>query len=217
METFFAYLFLAPLTAVFFGFLIWLFPAVLLRDRLSQFQIRPFVFFVTGYVFTVVLAIYLLASQLWVAPIAGTLASLGLVWVVRDQWRRRRPAWAEKVFGARRVKGTQAQAGPYPTPGQQFPGGYPGQQTAPGQPGHPYYGPPVPPGAPQPPGYPQWSGTQPQPGQPQPGQPWPGQAWPGQPPQGPQPGQRGPQGPLPAPEWPGGQPWASAQPGQGDA
>ncbi|MCK9893269.1 hypothetical protein [Frankia sp. AgB32] len=220
MATFFAYLFLAPLTAVFFGFLIWLFPAMLLRDRMSQFRIRPFAFFVTGYVFTVVQAIYLLVSRVWIAPIAGTVASLGLVWVARDQWRRRRPAGAGKLFRARRGTGQPSPADPNAAPGQQQPPwGYQGQPPAPGHPvppGHPYYGPPVPPGAPQPPGYPQWSGNPPPPGQPGPAQSWSGQSWPGQPSQGPQPGQQGPQGSSPAPGWAGGKPWYP-QPGPGGA
>ncbi|THJ76306.1 hypothetical protein [Candidatus Frankia alpina] len=195
MEAFFGYLFVAPLTAGFFGFLIWLIPAILLRERIGTIQVRPFAFFVTGYVFTIVLTLYLLIARSWVGPIAGTVASLGLVWLIRDQWLRRKPPASRKVArrGGPPQPGQPGSAGP-----QQV--GYPGQPI--GQPG--YAGQPRYPGQPGQPGY---SGQPGYPGVPgYPAQP----VHPGHPAQPPQPGQPGYQGPRPAaqpggapPGWPG--------------
>lgn len=167
MAAFLGYLFFAPLTALFFGFLIWLVPAILLRntDVVSRLNLRPFAFFVTGYVFSGLMALYLLVLDAGhdVAPAAGAVASLALLWAVRRQWRRHRPLGTRQVASRRR-------GGPV----QPVQPGYPGPPVQPGyphQPGHPY--PPMPQAGPVargPSGYPETAGySLTQPDQPRPG------------------------------------------------
>ncbi|WP_462204057.1 hypothetical protein, partial [Frankia sp. CcWB3] len=167
MTAFFGYLFFAPLTALFFGFLIWLVPAILLRntDVVSRLNLRPFAFFVTGYVFSGLMALYLLVLDAGhdVAPAAGVVASLALVWAVRRQWRRHRPLGTRQVASMRRDGPVQPGQPGYPGP--PVPSGYPHQ------PGHPY--PPRPQAGPVargPSGYPEAAGYSPtRPDQPGPG------------------------------------------------
>ncbi|CAO5193367.1 conserved membrane hypothetical protein [Frankia sp. AiPs1] len=169
MANFFGFLFVAPLAAAFFGFLIWLLPAIVLRNRISEFRIRPFVFFVSGYLFTLVLTISLIFSEHSVAPFAGTVASLGLVWVIRDQWRRRRPPSRRQPAGPQQPGQTPGQA--FPPGAQGYPGapGYPAGPGSAGQSGYPGPGQPGAPGFSGQPGYPGQFG---QPGRfGQPGQP----------------------------------------------
>ncbi|KDA42566.1 hypothetical protein [Frankia sp. BMG5.23] len=185
MAAFLGYLFFAPLTALFFGFLIWLVPAILLRntDVVSRLNLRPFAFFVTGYVFSGLMALYLLVLDAGhdVAPAAGAVASLALLWAVRRQWRRHRPLGTRQVASRRRGGPVQPVQQGYPGPPVQpgYPGppvqpGYPGPPVQPGyphQPGHPY--PPMPQAGPVargPSGYPETAGySLTQPDQPRPG------------------------------------------------
>jgi len=189
LEQFFGFLIFSPLTAAVFGVGIWILPAVFLRDLLTRMRLRFFHFFVTGYAFIAIMAVYLLVIGSKVkaedgggrhhqaGPIVGMLVSLALAWWIQHLLRRRFP----------------------PPP----PGGPP-QPTYPGVGrtgyGHPGYG-PVPPGYPQHPGYPL-------PG-PQPGQPIP----PGQPPHPVPPAQ--PPGQVTSRDSPHAQgvPWAVPPPG----
>ncbi|MCK9898868.1 hypothetical protein CC117_15380 [Parafrankia colletiae] len=170
MATFFEYLVFAPLTAAFFGFLVWLFVAIILRRVVERIRIRPVVFFVTGYAFIGLLSIYQLVGydDPDVAPLLGTVASLVLVLAVRRWWRGRRGSTTVARFN--RASGPRAGAGSLGGPASSG-GPHPGQQPA--DPGHP--GPVEQPGQPGQAGYPGFPG---QPGHtPQPGQ----QGRPGQP------------------------------------
>ncbi|EFC81468.1 hypothetical protein [Parafrankia sp. EUN1f] len=169
MATFFEYLVFAPLTATFFGFLLWLFVAIVLRRVVERVRFRPIVFFVTGYAFIGVLSVYQLIGyeDHDVAPLLGTVASLVLVVLVSRWWRGRR--------GSRTVARFNRATGPQPGSrllggpvgyGTAQPGGVPGVPGAPGAPGAaetpgvpgapgvagPYGGPYGPPGYPPYPG-----------------------------------------------------------------
>ncbi|ONH26767.1 hypothetical protein [Pseudofrankia asymbiotica] len=156
IKQFFGYLIFSPLTAAVFGLGIWVLPAVFLRDQLTRLRLRFFHFFVSGYIFIAITAIYLLVVGAKVSaadgggrhhqagPIVGMLVSLALSWWVQHVLRRRFPR-APRPGGP-----------PAPT--------YPGVgRTGYGHPGyshpgysHPGYGqpPPLPPGYPPHPGYP---------------------------------------------------------------
>jgi hypothetical protein len=172
MGTFFAYLILAPLSAAVFGFGVWLIPAILFRNAVARLNLRPFAFFVTGYAFIGLMSFYLLVvgatrhvggpggplhRDHQIAPFAGTVASLGLVWAGRRWWRRRRP------------RPPRGPSGRQPQPGW-LPGA---RQAPPGQPSTHY----PPPGQPIP-GFP-WAAPPPRPNPPNPPTPpAPGPGWP---------------------------------------
>jgi hypothetical protein len=162
VQTFFAYFILAPLSAAVFGFGVWLIPAILFRNAVTRLNLRPFAFFVTGYAFIGLMSLYLLVvgasrhvggpggpvhRDHQIAPLAGTVASLVLVWAVRRWLRRRRP----------RPPGGPSRRQPQPgwMPGGRPPA--PGHPSAhhppPGRPipGFPWAAPPPPPNPPQPP------------------------------------------------------------------
>ncbi|OHV39568.1 MULTISPECIES: hypothetical protein [Pseudofrankia] len=212
-KQFFGFLIFAPLTAAVFGVGIWVLPAVFLRDQLARLNLRFFHFFVTGYVFIAITAIYLLVvgSKLSAAdgggrhhqagPILGTLASLALSWWIQRLLRKRFP---------RRPRPGGPPAPTYPGVGRTG-YGHPGY-------GHPGYG--QPPAFPPPvqPGYTPHPGYAPHPGYP--GYPaFPPAHQPGQPGQ---PGQLGQPTPPPPPDGdptaiepprPPGLPWAVPPPG----
>lgn len=145
MATFFEYLVFAPLTAAFFGFLVWLFVAIILRRVVERIRIRPVVFFVTGYAFIGLLSIYQLVGydDPDVAPLLGTVASLVLVLAVRRWWRGRRGSTTVARFN--RASGPRAGAGSLGGPASSG-GPHPGQQGRPGQPFVPPHGQPDHPG-----------------------------------------------------------------------
>lgn len=143
---FFGFLFFAPLTAVAFGFFLWLVPTLLLRRAIGGRRPSFFQFFVAGYLFIALLALYLLTVGAKLspakgggrhheaAPLLGTVASLALVWGVRRLVRSRFP----NLGRARRPAGPPAARHPYAPPGY-APPGYP--PPPPGY-GPPTYGPP---------------------------------------------------------------------------
>ncbi|MDT3444106.1 MULTISPECIES: hypothetical protein [unclassified Pseudofrankia] len=162
IKQFFGFLIFSPLTAAVFGLGIWVLPAVFLRDLLTRMRLRFFHFFVSGYIFIAITAIYLLVVGAKVSaadgggrhhqagPIVGMLASLALSW------------WVQHVLRKRFPRGPRPGGPPAPT--------YPGVgRTGYGHPGysHPGYGqpPPLPPGYPPHPGYPGHLPPAPQPGQ----------------------------------------------------
>jgi len=200
LRTFVSFLIFAPLSAAFFGFLIWLVPAIAFREQVARLRLRPFAFFVTGYLFIGLMGLYLVGwqSDHDAAPLLGTIASLALVWAVRRWWRARRASSGGSRVVARfsRTHGPQAGMDGSPRAAGSWPGYQPGQPGPPGHPGQvgPWGGPP---------------GTWP--GQAVPGGPaaaggWPG--WPGQPPAGyPVPGQDAAGGSVPGgPPGPPGRP-----------
>jgi hypothetical protein len=173
-KQFFSFLIFSPLTAAVFGVGIWVLPAVFLREQLARLHLRFFHFFVTGYVFIAITALYLLVVGAKVSarhgggrhhqagPIVGMLVSLALAW------------WIQRVLRRRFPRAPRPGGPPVPNyQGANYQGvgrtGY----------GHPGYGqqpgyPPLPPGYPPHLGYPGQPLPPPQPGQPlQPGRPAP--------------------------------------------
>lgn len=145
IETFLGFLIFAPLTAAFFGFIVWLVPAITFRDAVARLGLRPFAFFVTGYVFIGTMSVYLVVwhADHDPAPMLGTVASLGLVWGVRRWWRRRRASGGGSRTVARFSRAGGARGYPPLPPGSHGYGtGQPGTAWPPG------YGQGHPPGAP---------------------------------------------------------------------
>ncbi|MBL7495125.1 hypothetical protein I6A84_34695 [Frankia sp. CNm7] len=186
---FFGFLIFSPLTAVVFGFGIWILPAVFLRDTVARLRLRFFHFFVSGYVFIAIMTIYLLvvgSSQDGggrhhkAGPFLGMIASLAMAWGLNRLLRRRFP----ELFDRLRLTGGKT-PGTAPTPhhaGGQHPGyahpgygpgGYPGHPQHPGyqHPGYPGYPQPQPQPMPQPQPPPEAGGTGGQPPR-TPGVPW---------------------------------------------
>jgi hypothetical protein len=162
LKQFFGFLIFSPLTAVVFGFGIWLFPAFFLRNTTIRPRLRFFHFFVSGYVFIALMTLYLLAvgsrssdghRHHQAGPFAGMLASLALAWWLNRLLRARFP---DRFTGRKQKAGAPAAPPPgYPAPPQP-PYGHPGYRPPPGYPAHPGYPPQgyPPPGYPTHPGYP---------------------------------------------------------------
>jgi hypothetical protein len=95
VRTFFTYFFLAPPSAVVFGFLGWMLAAVLVRGAMPRRRVGVYTLFRIGYIILAAVGVYWVASSdnSDLAPLLGTVTSFAVVWLIRREWLRRRRGW----------------------------------------------------------------------------------------------------------------------------
>ncbi|MGF7233705.1 MAG: hypothetical protein ACQSGP_01905 [Frankia sp.] len=92
MATFIGFLLFSAPLALFFGFVIWLVPAMFFPEQMARRRPGVFGYVVTGYVLLAVLSLYLVASAGHdAAPLIGTVLSFAAVYFLRERYRQRRP------------------------------------------------------------------------------------------------------------------------------